>query len=64
MTVELLTKHHLESLSLKGGCTGLSEPTLLKIPLCWKSYVAAHLAVTSIQRVYDAGMTKTHAQLV
>ena len=25
MTVKLLTKHHLEFLSLKGGCTGSSE---------------------------------------
>ena len=28
MTVKLLTEHHLEFLSLKGGCTGLSESTL------------------------------------
>ena len=27
MTVKLLTEHHLESLSLKGGCTGSSEST-------------------------------------
>ena len=25
MIVKLLTEHHLEFLSLKGGCTGLSE---------------------------------------
>ena len=31
MTVKLLTKHHLEFLSLKGGCTGSSESTLDKI---------------------------------
>ena len=30
MTVKLLTEHHLEFLSLKGGCTGLSESTLVK----------------------------------
>ena len=30
MTVKLLTKHYLELLSLKGGCTGLSEFTLVK----------------------------------
>ena len=28
MSVKLLTKHHLEFLLLKGGCTGLSESTL------------------------------------
>ena len=27
MTVKLLTKYHLEFLSLKGGCTGSSEST-------------------------------------
>ena len=32
MTVKLLTKHHWEFLSLKGGCTGLSESTLVKKP--------------------------------
>ena len=30
MSVKLLTEHHLEFLSLKGGCTGLSESTLVK----------------------------------
>ena len=29
MTVKLLTEHHLEFLSLKGGCTGLSASTLV-----------------------------------
>ena len=45
MTVELLTEHHLEFLSLKGGCTGSSESTLVKIPHCWKSHVAAHFSM-------------------
>ena len=27
MSVKLLTEHHLHFLSLKGGCTGLSEST-------------------------------------
>ena len=43
MTVKLLTEYHLEFLSLKGGCTGSSESTLVKMPHCWKSHVAAHL---------------------
>ena len=33
---QLLTEHHLELLSLKGGCTGSSESTLVKMPHCWK----------------------------
>ena len=31
-TVKLLTEHHLEFLSLEGGCTGLSDSTLVKMP--------------------------------
>ena len=42
MTVQLLNEHHLEFLNLKGGCTGSSESTLVKIPHCWKSHVVAH----------------------
>ena len=30
----LLTEHHLEFLSVKGGCTGSSESTQVKIPQC------------------------------
>ena len=43
MIVKLLTEHHLEFLSLTGGCTGSSETTLVKMPHCWKSYALAHL---------------------
>ena len=43
MSVKLLTEHNLEFLSLKGGCTGSSESTLVKMPHCWKSHVTAHL---------------------
>ena len=46
MSVELLTKHHLEFLSIKGGCTGSSESTLVKMPHCWKLHVATHLCIT------------------
>ena len=37
MSDKLLTEHHLEFLSLKGGCTGSSKSTLIKMPHCWKS---------------------------
>ena len=43
MTVKLLTEYHLEFLSLKGGFTGSSESTLVKMPHCWKSHVTAHI---------------------
>ena len=36
MIDKLLTEHHLECLSLKGGCTGSSESTHVKMPHCWK----------------------------
>ena len=42
-SVKLLTEHHLEFLRLRGDCTCLSESTLVKIPHCWKSRVAAHI---------------------
>ena len=44
MIVKLLTEHHLEFLSLKGGCTGSYESTLVKMPHCWQSHVTAHLS--------------------
>ena len=37
MIVKLLTEHHLEFLSVKGGCRGSLESTHVKIPHCWKS---------------------------
>ena len=43
MIVKLLTEHHLEFLSLKGGCRGSSESTLVKMSNCWKSHSAAHV---------------------
>ena len=43
-----MAEHHLEFLSLKGGCTGWSESTLVKIPHCWKSRVAAQLLKRNI----------------
>ena len=38
MIVKLLTEHHLECLSLNGGCTGSSESALVKCPHCRKSH--------------------------
>ena len=43
MIVKPMTEHHLEFQSLKGGCTGLPESPLVKIPHCWKSHVAAQV---------------------
>ena len=41
MIVKLLTERHLEFLSLKGGCTGSSESTLVKMSNFWKSRALA-----------------------
>ena len=43
MSVTLLTENYLEFLSLKEGCTCLTESTLVKVPHCWKSHVTAHM---------------------
>ena len=43
MIVKLLTEHHLEFLSLEGGCRGSSESTLVKMSNCWKSHAGAHM---------------------
>ena len=43
MSVKVLTEHPYVFRSLKGGCIGSSESTLVKIPHCCKSHVAAHL---------------------
>ena len=44
MIVKLLTEHHLEFLSLTGGCGGSSESTLVKMSNCWKSQSTAQLS--------------------
>ena len=48
MIVKLLTEHHLDCLSLKGGCRGLSESTLDKMSNCWKSHALAHIVTLFI----------------
>ena len=43
MSNKLLTEHYLESLRSRGGYTGSYESTLVIMPHCWKSHVAAHM---------------------
>ena len=57
MTVKLPTKHDLEFLSLKGGCTGSSESTLVKMPHCWKSHVEVQFFLLLFNR-QEEQMTK------
>ena len=50
MIVKLLTKHHLEFLSLKRGCIGSYESTLAKMPR-WVSHVAAQFMYDSFSLI-------------
>ena len=45
MSVKLLVEQYLEFLSLKGGCPGSYESTLVKMTHCWKSHDTAQLNV-------------------
>ena len=47
MIVKLLNEHHLEFLSLKGGCRDSPQSTLVKMSNCWKSPAVAHMLVQS-----------------
>ena len=53
MIVKLLTEHHLEFLSLKGGCTGSSESTLVKMSNCWKSRALAHFSYKQVKHDFS-----------
>ena len=66
MSVKLPTEHHLEFLSLKGGCTGSSESTLVKIQHCRKSHVTAKMywpfyEKRCIQMTYGYACTDSYA---
>ena len=64
MSVKLLTKQHLECLSLTGGFTGSSESIHGKMPYCWKSHVAAHFMLSTKckgKSPYDVVSYKTFA---
>ena len=47
MSVMLPNEHHLEFLSLKGGCTGSSESTLVKMPHCFTSHYGSNIELFS-----------------
>ena len=63
MSAKLLTEHQLEFLRLKGGCTGPSESTLVKMPHCWKSRVTAHIYLQISTNVL-LGQTSVTAHLI
>ena len=51
MSIKLLTEHHLEFLSFKGGSTGSSESTLVKMPHYWKSHVVAQIRYLYLDKI-------------
>ena len=56
-TVKLPTEHLLEVLSLKGGCTGSPESTLVKMSNCLKSHATAHLSLRLLFCLFKTGFT-------
>ena len=66
MIVKLLTEHHLEFLSLKGGFTCSSESIHVKMPHCLKSLVAAQMSAelpTACLLSFSVGCYTSHGQL-
>ena len=53
MSVKLLNAHHLEFPSLKGGCTGSSVSTLVKMPHFYKSHVTAQILKRSVTKMIE-----------
>ena len=63
MIDKLLTEHHLEFLSLKGGYRGSSESTTVKMPHCWKSHALAHFIYLQLGYGLYSTVTYTATQL-
>ena len=50
MTVKLLAEQNVEFLSFGGGCTGSSESTVVKMPYCLRSHLAAYLSIDTCNK--------------
>ena len=59
MNIKLPAEHHLEFVSLKGGCTGSLESTVVKMPHCWKSHVVAQYKQSFDQICYHRTLVKS-----
>ena len=62
MGVKLLTEHHYEFLSLKGGYTGSSESTFVKMPHCWKSRHGSYTLSTCFMDVDQTGALTSYGE--
>ena len=49
LTVKLLSEHHLEFLSLKGGCSGSSESTLVLEITCHMLFLTLSFMNTHVE---------------
>ena len=59
MFVKLPTEHQLMFLSLKGGCTGSSESTLVKITHCCRgSYIVSFVDIFYLWRLWRVSEIK------
>ena len=58
----MTVKHHLEFLSLIGGCIGSSKSTLVKMSHCWKSHAMTQMyfsgANAGLVRVVASGINE------
>ena len=63
MSVKLLIEHNLVFLSLKGGYTGLSESTLVKMLHCWKSHVTAQICIISFLSMHAQLLRETRGKI-
>ena len=52
MIVKLLTEHHLEFVSFKGGFRSSSESTHVKMPHCWKFHAAAQKNMAALNNCW------------
>ena len=48
LNAKLLIEPHLQFQSLKGGCTGSLESTLIEMPHCWEPHVVAQFCVIAV----------------
>ena len=55
MGVKLLTEHHLEFLSFKGGCTGSSESILVKFHI-----VGNHMSLLNYNLCFALNVQRVH----
>ena len=64
MSVKLLAKQHWEFLSFKGGCTGSSESTLVKLHHCCKSHIVDLLFIDEIFTIEPTNTQHNLAHIV